>query len=669
MTNWVVENLGWTLLHSLWQIGFVAVVLFSILRILREFSASLRYSISVLALSFSFILPLITFVYLSEATSPIQTEKPITSINSKINDPTKEKNFQVITKNVDVPPTVSVDSPVSSPSLNIPYLTILVVFWFLGIFIFSIRLIGGVWTVHLYRTRQVYAVEAYWQTKFDGLCQNLKINKKVQFLQSKIVEMPVAIGWLKPVVLVSASAFLQISPKELETILVHELVHIKRHDYLVNFLQSLVEILFFYHPCVWWISAKIRAEREFAVDEFISQVFETERIIYANALANLEEIRLTETQAAPILAMSGNGGNLMKRIENILQGNRKLNSKNISIWSAVFAVTFVIGITTGIYWLKTNEIKKSKNGRKVAVVFSDFPANGHNSQSFQNTLELQKTYKIPATWILDSELIKELEQTGKAKELFLEAHGTRSDFIINVPNINYTIFINGDDEYIELWQKRIQNIDAIMSENGDKLRYWTTSATQIPQQMEEHIAKTGLRFTKLPMQDDIRFHFSYEKECGNFENSPKKGMYFCQETPAEKRKEIHEKYLQYISEIFEFNNNYAQEKFGVNIPQVLSLATDDLTNDSANELFQMLQDKGYEFVPLEEVTSNETYKLQETSRDRELFQKKWEILNKYLPRALPASSNIIEIRKKYDENMKKVFKVEVNTKDLKIEGK
>ena len=662
MDNWIVENLGWTLLHSLWQIGFVALILFVVLQILRDFSANLRYLLSVSALSLSLILPLLTFIYFSSEMKQPQPKIQNVSPLSK-QAPIQETKRQIISENIDVPPIISAENSVSSPPSNIRQMPILVGFWLIGVLFFSVRLLGGIWTIHRYKTKEVSIVETHWQTKFDELCKHLNIRQKVRFLQSKKVEIPMVIGWLKPVVLVPASVFLQVSPKELETILIHELIHIKRRDYLVNFLQSLVEILFFYHPFVWWISAKIRQEREFAVDEFLSQIFETERIIYAKALASLEEIRTIPTTN---LVMAANGGNLMKRIENILNGNKKINSKNVSIWSAVFAVTFVLGVTAGFYWLKTSEINKSKKGRKVAVVFSDFSPNISKSKSVQHILELQKKYEIPATWVLESELIKELEQTGETEKFFLQAHQNRSNFILSVPNINYTIFVNGDDEYLALWQKRIQYIDEIMTKNGDKLKYWTTSANQIPQQMEDYIAQQGLRPTKLPKPDDLKFHLSYEKDCTITEKRMS-----CEETSAEKRKEIREKYLQYISEIFEFNENYSQEKFGLETPQVLSLWARDLTNDVADELFQMLQNKGYEFVPLEEVTSNEAYKLLESSKDRELFGKKWKILDKYLPRAVPLSSSIFEIDKlsKADENRKKVFKVEVSVKDLKIKEK
>lgn len=115
-----------------------------------------------------------------------------------------------------------------------------------------------------------------------------------------------------------------------------------------------------------------------------------------------------------------------------------------------------------------------------------------------------------------------------------------------------------------------------------------------------------------------------------------------------------------MNEMFELNEKYSQEKFGAETPQILSLGTNKLTNDSADELLQMLQDKGYEFIPLEEVISNESYKLQEKpTKDSDLFYKRWKILKKYLPENFPNPKTTVE-----NSNIK--FKVEVTTKDLRI---
>lgn len=656
MNSWIIENMGWTLLHSLWQISFVAAVLFCVLRIFRDFSANLRYLISVSALCLSFILPLVTFVYLSDGTKPIQTTKQTVPIASK-QVQLRENKEPIISETVVVPPIVSADNPSSSSSPNILFMPIIVGFWLIGVLFFSIRLLGGIWTVHLYKTRETSEVETFWKEKFNELFERLNLRQKVRFLQSKKVEMPMVIGWLKPVVLVPASAFLQISPKELETILIHELIHIKRRDYLVNFLQSLIEILFFYHPCVWWISAKIKNEREFAVDEFISQTFENERFIYANALATLEEIRTTLT---PNLAMAADGGNLMKRIENILIGNRKLNSKNISIWSAVFAVTFVLGISVGIYGLKNTEVKKTPNGGKIAIIISSFSEKIDEKKSLEKMLEVQEKYKIPATWVLDSKLIDAVKEKQIPVDFFSQTSKNNSDFIIEVPNFSATIYINGDDEYVREWIKRIGFVEENLAKTDYKLKYYSMGySSQIPQEMENFLTSRGLKLKGFQSFDSgLEFNLFYERDCTKSET----GLFSCKPTSPEKQKEIREKFLQYMSELIDLNANYYQTKYGKEITQTIRLAKSKLTDDTSDELFQMLKDKGYEFVPYNEAVAEEVKTLsRDAVKDKDLVSERFKLLKKYW------QYNLVFPQNKVPMDDKKVdFKTDVSVKSLQI---
>lgn len=662
MNNWIIENLGWTLLHSLWQISLISAILWIAFRVLRNVSANLRYSISVIALFLAFIIPVLTFVYLSIEIKTTVKDQPNLSKTLPAEAGYQKTNPSFTNNDFQNESSVSTVEAVSSSSLTFNFFPYLVGIWLVGVGLFSVRFIGGIWKVYQYKTYDVSPVSTDWQERFDKLSKLLQIKRSITFLESQIVKTPVVIGWIKPVVLFPASVFLQLSAEELETILVHELAHIARHDYLVNLIQTSAEITLFYHPCVWWISAKIRAEREFSVDEFVVEIYQTDRLTYANALVNLEELRLVSNQQSTV-AMAANGGNLMNRISKILQNHHKPTLSNLSIWSVIFTVTFVVGITAGFTLLKTSEVKKTKTGRKIAVLVSSLKLDENYNQSTQKVLDLQKKYEIPATWVLDSELLNELEKSGKTEDFFQQAQESKSDFILSIPNINHTIFINGDDEYLALWQKRFQSINSIMAKNGNELKNWTTTATQIPQQMEDFIAKTGLKRINAPTRGDFRFHLDYEKDCIISEKKMT-----CQETSDEKRKETREKYLQYISEILEVENNFSKEKFGIEIPQVLFLPTTNLTNDSATEIFQMLEGKGYEFIKYEEALSNEFYKLQESKYDRDFNLRRWEILDKYLPNKLIDPERRKELEKLQEElkKNKNPVKIEITTKDMKI---
>jgi len=130
-----------------------------------------------------------------------------------------------------------------------------------------------------------------------------------------LVEVPTVIGWLRPVILLPASALTGLSAEQLEALLAHELAHIRRYDYLINLLQTTIETLFFYHPAVWWVSAQVRQEREHCCDDLPVAAC-GDVLTYARALTALEQLRGSEPQ----LAVAASGGSLLVRIQRLLRG-------------------------------------------------------------------------------------------------------------------------------------------------------------------------------------------------------------------------------------------------------------------------------------------------------------------------------------------------------------
>src|SRR5205085_6589248 len=108
--------------------------------------------------------------------------------------------------------------------------------------------------------------------------------------RSALVEVPTAIGFMKPVILLPASTLTGLAPAQIEAILAHELAHIRRHDYFVNLLQSVIETLLFYHPAVWWVSRRVREERELCCDDLAVRA-SGDAIAYARALSELERLK------------------------------------------------------------------------------------------------------------------------------------------------------------------------------------------------------------------------------------------------------------------------------------------------------------------------------------------------------------------------------------------
>jgi hypothetical protein len=143
------------------------------------------------------------------------------------------------------------------------------------------------------------------------LARALGIDRTIRLLHSTAVDVPTVLGWVRPVILLPMT-LTGLSGEQIEMILAHELAHIRRHDFLVNLMQSVVETLLFYHPAVWWISSRIRIEREHCCDDAAVAVGGN-ALQYARALTRLEELR----GEAPQLALGANGGSLMERIRRV----------------------------------------------------------------------------------------------------------------------------------------------------------------------------------------------------------------------------------------------------------------------------------------------------------------------------------------------------------------
>jgi hypothetical protein len=159
----------------------------------------------------------------------------------------------------------------------------------------------------------------------------LGVSRAVRILTTAAAEVPATLGWLRPVVLLPISAFTALTPEQIELLIAHELAHVKRHDYLVNLIQTAVETLLFYHPAVWWVSAQIRREREHCCDDLAVAVCGN-LTLYVRALAALEGLR----QRPPALVLAASGGSLVSRIQRLL-GREVRQRKAPSAWLGALA--------------------------------------------------------------------------------------------------------------------------------------------------------------------------------------------------------------------------------------------------------------------------------------------------------------------------------------------
>ena len=326
-TSPFLTSLSLTLLHFIWQGLLVAAVLKSALLIFNNNKPQLRYALSALAMSVNLLLPIVTFaiIYQTEnlSTNTFANSLALSQFIEELRQPDVFFSYNEFASLL--------------PSL-LPYIAIL---WLTTITLLAGKLSLEIYNVNNLSQQNTIAPSQKLQTRFNELAKKINLTITPRLLLSLKVEVPMAIGWLKPVVLLPASMLSGLSTSQLEMLLLHELAHIRRHDYLVNFCQTLVEILLFFHPAVHWVSKQMRNEREYCSDDIAVQHC-GDAIAYAHTLAETASLcTKAHHHTIPDIAMAASGGDLKQRVIRLVD-HHCAPKNNISKWFASIIIVFSV---------------------------------------------------------------------------------------------------------------------------------------------------------------------------------------------------------------------------------------------------------------------------------------------------------------------------------------
>ncbi|RJS19999.1 peptidase M56 [Corallococcus sp. H22C18031201] len=311
MSGHLWESLGWALLHSLWQGVAVAVLLVMALAAVGRNAARARYGFACAAMLTMLALPVVT-AWHHAATSPT-TPVALSPVAPRVHHPvTKAQPVVQAQPDAVVEDGAWVEQARTRVTENLPWL---VLAWVLGVAVGSARLATSWLRVQRLARNAVPAPEE-WQARLDALSRRLGLRRAVRLLQSASLDVPAAVGWLSPVVLLPVSTLTGLPAKQLEMVLAHELAHIRRHDFAVNLAQVLVETLLFYHPAIWWMTRVVRVERENCCDD-IAVASSGNSVSYARALTALESLRVLPMEE-PTPALSALGGSLPQRVRRLI---------------------------------------------------------------------------------------------------------------------------------------------------------------------------------------------------------------------------------------------------------------------------------------------------------------------------------------------------------------
>jgi len=323
-------SLSLTLVHFLWQGLLVALILKSLLFIVDKSKSKLRYALATFAMLANATLAVLTFTMIyPDAGSGINSNLspiPLTSLVNELTQPNALLTYQELLPSI--------------LAYSLPYLSLL---WLTTIAILASKLLIEIYNVNNLPLHSSIPPSPALSRRFDELAKQIKLPKTPQLLISLKAEVPMAIGWLKPVVLLPATMVTGLNSAQLEMLILHELAHIRRHDYLVNFLQTLIELLFFFHPSVHWIGKQMRNEREYCSDDIAVQHC-GDAIAYAHTLTDTASLcSKNHFHTIPTMAMAASGGDLKARVLRLVD-HHCAPANNTSKWLAAMSLLLALSL-------------------------------------------------------------------------------------------------------------------------------------------------------------------------------------------------------------------------------------------------------------------------------------------------------------------------------------
>ena len=342
----LIQAFSWMLIHSLWQGLLLAVITAVVLMLTRKSSATIRYNLVFVQFLLFVLACTLTFIW-EWNRDQSQTIVPLAGAIG--DNATHLFNINAATIKQ------FANTCISYFTANAP---VVVLLWFILFMVRSVRMMGSLVYIHRAKNKYTYAPPAYWKDKVEVLCHKLQLKRAVQLLESGYVKMPMVIGHLKPVILIPVGLLAGLPAEQVEAVLLHELAHIRRHDYFVNFLQTIAETVFFFNPGLLWISSLLRDERENCCDDIALAQTKNKRE-FVQALISFKEHSLYGNNYA--VTFPGKKNHLLQRVSRILNNKNKTLGPAEKVFFMIGVVILsVIVATAAIAQIKTAEFSTSK---------------------------------------------------------------------------------------------------------------------------------------------------------------------------------------------------------------------------------------------------------------------------------------------------------------------
>lgn len=330
LSDHVINAISWTLLHSLWQ-GLIAALLASLVILFtRHAKAATRYNLLLAVFAFQLVAAGITFTMILNrgvASSTVTNAQNVSIV-------------QPPAQATDASATLQTGFAERMYNYFNEHAPLIVSIWLFVILLMLIKMMAELAYLQKLRNQKVFQPADNWNEMVQRLSAELNIRKPVTLLESALAKAPVVIGFFKPAILMPLSVLSNFTPEQVEAILRHELAHIRRNDYIVNMVQSVAEIIFFFNPSVWWISSLIRDEREHCCDELAVNGNMNKRV-FVEALLSFQEYQLAGRFAQ---GFAGRRYKMLHRVQRIF----KINNKTAYPMTKIILTTCVVIAVAGL---------------------------------------------------------------------------------------------------------------------------------------------------------------------------------------------------------------------------------------------------------------------------------------------------------------------------------
>jgi len=342
--NKLITAFSWMLIHSLWQGLLLAIIVGTVLVLAKRSGSTQRYNVALVSFVFFMAICASTFIIewnnaSSKTISPLLADHIGANISSL---------FSIDIYNIKRLVLTFTDYF----SANAP----MVVMIWLVVFMFkSVRMIACMVYNHRVRHTQIYQPDEFWVDVVGRYSEKLQIKKAITLLQSGYVKMPVVIGHLKPVILIPIGLMANLPAEQVEAILLHEMAHIRRNDYFVNFLQNIAEAIFFFNPGLLWISSLLREERENCADDIALEQTQNKKSLI-QALISFKEHELYGSKYAT--TFPGKKNYLLRRVSRIMGSRNKIFGTGEKIFFSFSIVLLGFVVCTAAFGRYTVKAKK-----------------------------------------------------------------------------------------------------------------------------------------------------------------------------------------------------------------------------------------------------------------------------------------------------------------------